>query len=148
MMGDLFLNRRILNFFQMNFYLLKVWIEELSARDKLTQNSRTSDPKKPNFSVEDFIEQYREAGVIETKTFTYMRGRTLSNALVIIDEAQEMTSHHFLSFIYNYQCIRKGSASHISKCLGFDNASFPILFYKILNREIRFFGITGPGVSC
>ena len=67
--------------------------KELSARDKLTRNSRTSDPKKPNFSVEDFIEQYREAGVIETKTFTYMRGRTLSNALVIIDEAQEMTPH-------------------------------------------------------
>ncbi|GAB6109301.1 PhoH family protein [Fusibacter bizertensis] len=49
--------------------------------------------EKPEFSVDDFIEQYRRFGVIETKTFTYMRGRTLSDALVIVDEAQEITPH-------------------------------------------------------
>lgn len=49
--------------------------------------------EKPEFSVDDFIEQYRKYGVIETKTFTYMRGRTLSDALVIVDEAQEITPH-------------------------------------------------------
>ncbi len=48
---------------------------------------------KPDFSVENFIETYRAKGVIEMKTFTYMRGRTLSNALVIVDEAQELTPH-------------------------------------------------------
>ncbi len=49
--------------------------------------------EKPEFSVDDFIEQYRKYGVIETKTFTYMRGRTLTDALVIVDEAQEITPH-------------------------------------------------------
>lgn len=48
---------------------------------------------KPSFTVEDFIEQYRQRGMIETRTFTYMRGRTFTNALVIVDEAQEMTPH-------------------------------------------------------
>lgn len=48
---------------------------------------------KPDFSVDHFIETYRTKGIIETKTFTYMRGRTLSNALVIVDEAQELTPH-------------------------------------------------------
>lgn len=48
---------------------------------------------KPSFTVEDFIEQYRQRGIIETKTFTYMRGRTFTNALIIVDEAQEMTPH-------------------------------------------------------
>ncbi|MBC7958263.1 MAG: PhoH family protein [Vallitaleaceae bacterium] len=48
---------------------------------------------KPAFTVDDFIEQYRQRGVIETKTFTYMRGRTFTNALIIVDEAQEMTPH-------------------------------------------------------
>lgn len=48
---------------------------------------------KPSFTVEDFIEQYRQRGVIETKTFTYMRGRTFTNAFIIVDEAQEMTPH-------------------------------------------------------
>ncbi len=46
-----------------------------------------------SFAVETFIEQYRQRGIIETKTFTYMRGRTFTNALVIVDEAQEITPH-------------------------------------------------------
>ncbi len=62
---------------------------------KLKKNTgRTIDyHEKPAFSAEGFLEQYREAGVIEMKTFTFMRGRTLSNAMVIIDEAQEITPH-------------------------------------------------------
>lgn len=48
---------------------------------------------KPEFTVDSFIETYRQKGIIETKTFTYMRGRTLSNAFVIVDEAQELTPH-------------------------------------------------------
>ncbi len=48
---------------------------------------------KPTFTVDDFIEQYRQRGIIETRTFTYMRGRTFTNSLVIVDEAQEMTPH-------------------------------------------------------
>jgi PhoH-like ATPase len=48
---------------------------------------------KPIFTVEGFIEQFRQRGVIETKTFTYMRGRTFTNTLIIVDEAQEMTPH-------------------------------------------------------
>jgi len=48
---------------------------------------------KPTFTVDSFIEDYRQHGIIETKTFTYMRGRTLSDALVVVDEAQEITPH-------------------------------------------------------
>ena len=49
--------------------------------------------EKPAFSAEGFLEQYQEAGIIEMKTFAFMRGRTLSNAMVVIDEAQEITPH-------------------------------------------------------
>lgn len=62
-----------------------------NAREEALKNSRRSE--KPDFSVEHFIETYRTRGIIETKTFTYMRGRTLSNAMVIVDEAQELTPH-------------------------------------------------------
>lgn len=48
---------------------------------------------KFNISVEEFIEKFREEGAIETKTFTYMRGRTLTNSFVIVDEAQQTTPH-------------------------------------------------------
>lgn len=61
---------------------------------RLKRNSRRMDcQEKPSFSAEGFLEQYQEAGVIEMKTFAFMRGRTLSNAMVVIDEAQEMTPH-------------------------------------------------------
>lgn len=61
---------------------------------KVKNNSKKNQfQEKPAFNAEYFLDQYREAGVIEMKTFAFMRGRTLSNALVIIDEAQEMTPH-------------------------------------------------------
>ncbi|WP_027398796.1 PhoH family protein [Anaerovorax odorimutans] len=49
--------------------------------------------EKPVFSVQGFLDQYKDAGIIEMKTFSFMRGRTLSNSIVILDEAQEMTPH-------------------------------------------------------
>ncbi|MBN2222119.1 MAG: PhoH family protein, partial [Vallitaleaceae bacterium] len=59
----------------------------------LKETNKDSYYSKPAFTVEDFIEQYRQRGIIETKTFTYMRGRTFTNAMIIVDEAQEMTPH-------------------------------------------------------
>ncbi len=59
----------------------------------LKETSKDNTYNKPSFTVEDFIEQYRQRGIIETKTFTYMRGRTFTNSLIIVDEAQEMTPH-------------------------------------------------------
>jgi PhoH-like ATPase len=78
---------------------LKPWMGSFyDAIENLTDIKETSSSKgsygsKPAFTVEDFIEQYRQRGVIETKTFTYMRGRTFTNSLIIVDEAQEMTPH-------------------------------------------------------
>lgn len=66
----------------------------MSVKRSLKDESRArSHHEKPEFSVDHFIETYRQKGIIETKTFTYMRGRTLSNAFVIVDEAQELTPH-------------------------------------------------------
>lgn len=78
---------------------LKPWMGSFyDAIENLTDIKEVSSGKaayggKPTFTVDDFIEQYRQRGVIETKTFTYMRGRTFTNALIIVDEAQEMTPH-------------------------------------------------------
>jgi len=55
--------------------------------------SKSDAMAKPTFTVDSFIEDYRQHGIIETKTFTFMRGRTLSDALVVVDEAQEITPH-------------------------------------------------------
>lgn len=69
--------------------------QSIEKNDKLGKNARKRGEcnEKPVFSVENFLHQYKEAGIIEMKTFAFMRGRTLSNSMVIIDEAQEMTPH-------------------------------------------------------
>lgn len=82
-------------------------IESLNERENSLSRNNTSDKKKvkkkdkygktieekPDFTVENFIEELRAEGAIEMKTFTYMRGRTLQNCLIIVDEAQELTPH-------------------------------------------------------
>ena len=62
-------------------------------RSKASKNRKGEDieVKKCEIFVEEFIEQFRRSGAIETKTFTYMRGRTLTDAVVIVDEAQQTT---------------------------------------------------------
>ncbi|MCD6434932.1 MAG: PhoH family protein [Clostridiales bacterium] len=44
-------------------------------------------------TAEKFIGQLKESGALEVKTFNYMRGRTLERAIVIVDEAQQITPH-------------------------------------------------------
>lgn len=63
--------------------------------NKIKKNVKKNEEyhEKPTFSTENFLEQYQEAGVIEMKTFAFMRGRTLSNAMVVVDESQEITPH-------------------------------------------------------
>ena len=39
------------------------------------------------------IEEYAERGTIEIEALTYIRGRSISNAYIIIDEAQNLSSH-------------------------------------------------------
>lgn len=63
------------------------------TKTKKPKKSDNIELNKPEISVDDFIDQFKKSGVIETKTFTYMRGRTLTDALVIVDEAQQTTPH-------------------------------------------------------
>ncbi|ADL52861.1 PhoH family protein [Clostridium cellulovorans] len=44
-------------------------------------------------TAKEFIDGLKKSGLLEIKTFTYMRGRTISNAIVLYDEAQETTPH-------------------------------------------------------
>lgn len=45
------------------------------------------------------VEKLTERGVIEIAPLAYMRGRTLSNAFVILDEAQNTTSEQMMMFL-------------------------------------------------
>ena len=64
-----------------------------NLKSKKTKKIDEHELKKTEVSVNSFIDKFRKSGAIETKTFTYMRGRTLTDALVIVDESQQTTPH-------------------------------------------------------
>ena len=45
------------------------------------------------------LEMYVESGKIEIEALTYIRGRSISNAYIIIDEAQNLTKHEIKTII-------------------------------------------------
>lgn len=45
------------------------------------------------------IEEYLETGIVEIVPLAYMRGRTLNNAFIILDEAQNCTSEQLRMFL-------------------------------------------------
>ena len=65
----------------------------------------------------ELIEKNIERGVIEVAPLAYMRGRTLNNAFVILDEAQNTTRQQMLMFLtrlgYESKCVITGDPSQI-----------------------------------
>ena len=47
----------------------------------------------------NMLDMYFEKGLIEIEALTYIRGRSISNAFIIIDEAQNLTSHELKTII-------------------------------------------------
>ena len=45
------------------------------------------------------LQQLMESGVIEVEALTYIRGRSISNAFIIVDEAQNLTAHEVKTII-------------------------------------------------
>ena len=45
------------------------------------------------------LRDYMDRGVVEIEALTYIRGRSISNAYIIIDEAQNLTSHELKTII-------------------------------------------------
>ncbi len=68
-------------------------IDFLMSSDKDGGRVKRAKRVEDGFQVEQFIDDFRRRGIFEIKSFTYMRGRTISDAIVIVDEAQEITPH-------------------------------------------------------
>jgi phosphate starvation-inducible PhoH-like protein len=66
--------------------------------------------------VED-ISKHRERGTIEIAPLAYMRGRTLNNAFIILDEAQNTTAEQMLMFLtrlgFNSRAVVTGDPSQV-----------------------------------
>jgi len=65
----------------------------------------------------DEIERHMERGTIEIAPLAYMRGRTLNNAFIILDEAQNSTSEQMLMFLtrlgHNSRAVITGDPSQV-----------------------------------
>lgn len=63
------------------------------------------------------IQRHMDQGVIEIAPLAYMRGRTLNNAFVILDEAQNTTPEQMLMFLtrlgYDSKCVITGDLTQI-----------------------------------
>ena len=47
----------------------------------------------------DVLDMYVDKGLIEIEALTYIRGRSIANAYIVIDEAQNLTSHELKTII-------------------------------------------------
>jgi PhoH-like ATPase len=45
------------------------------------------------------LESYMKNGIIEMEAITYIRGRSISNAFIMIDEAQNLTTHELKTIL-------------------------------------------------
>ena len=45
------------------------------------------------------LDMYLDRGIIEIEALTYIRGRSIANAFIIIDEAQNLTTHELKTII-------------------------------------------------
>ena len=63
------------------------------------------------------IERHMERETIEIAPLAYMRGRTLNNAFVILDEAQNATSEQMFMFLtrlgFNSKAVITGAATQV-----------------------------------
>ena len=70
-----------------------------------------------DFFGKDQTEKYIEKGIIEIAPLAYMRGRTLDNAVIILDEAQNTTSSQMKMFVtrlgFNSKMIITGDVTQI-----------------------------------
>ena len=63
------------------------WLMPIQDNLKFLMGDRTS------------LEMYMEKGKIEIEALTYIRGRSIANAFVVIDEAQNLTKHEIKTII-------------------------------------------------
>lgn len=66
--------------------------------------------------AEDIL-RFRERGIIEIAPLAYMRGRTLNNAFIILDEAQNATAEQMFMFLtrlgYNAKAVITGDPTQV-----------------------------------
>jgi PhoH-like ATPase len=77
---------------KMNPWLAPIW----DNLEYILENSDTFDTK---ITTEITIEELIRMKKLEVSSLTYMRGRSLQNAFILIDEAQNLTNHEIKTIL-------------------------------------------------
>ena len=89
------------------------------------------------------LRMYTSQGTIEIEALTYIRGRSISNAFVIIDEAQNLTAHEVKTIITrvgeNTKIVLTGDIEQIDNI--YVNETSNGLAHAV--EKFKEFGITG-----
>jgi PhoH-like ATPase len=71
-----------------------------STSGKKTAAARRKKPEESNGSFKDpYLELMQQKGIIEIEAISYIRGRSIPNAFIIIDEAQNLSMHELKTII-------------------------------------------------
>jgi len=89
------------------------------------------------------VQKYMDQGVIEVAPIAYMRGRTLNNSFIILDEAQNTTPEQMLMFLtrmgFDSKCVVTGDLTQID--LPSNRKS------GLLEARETLAGVTGIGIA-
>ena len=117
---DCILFYRLGDFYEMFFDDAKIASQELDlvlTGRNAGQEDRVPMCGIPHHAANLYIDKLIEKGVIEIAPLAYMRGRTLDNAIVILDEGQNATSNQMKMFVtrlgFNSKMIITGDITQI-----------------------------------
>jgi len=84
----------------------------------------------------ELIQKHMERGVIEVAPLAYMRGRTLNNSFIVLDEAQNTTPQQMMMFLtrlgYDSKCVVTGDPSQVDLPSGKPSGLYEAV--TVLNR--------------
>ena len=70
-----------------------------SSGKKLSKTRTKKNEDSQNLFSDPYLELMQQKGLIEIEAITYIRGRSIPNAFIIIDEAQNLTTHELKTII-------------------------------------------------
>ena len=71
----------------------------MNSKKSQVQRSKNAEGKSNKLSDEHYLSLMQEKGLIEIEAITFIRGRSIPNAFIIIDEAQNLSMHELKTII-------------------------------------------------
>ena len=78
---------------------LEYLLNSVASNKKITRTRSKKSEDSQNLFNDPYLDLMQQKGLIEIEAITYIRGRSIPNAFIIIDEAQNLTTHELKTII-------------------------------------------------